>query len=296
MNSGTNPSAPPPSYDASFQPYPIPNAQSFSPQVGYPPVVSQSREEIFRAIVQKYEIGQEYSNKLQMLTGFKVVFIFDDSGSMSAQLEDSPLNNKGSLIKVTRWDELQYYSSISLEIATLFSPQGCDIYFLNRGVVRNVTHANQLLFKFQNPPSGFTPLRDTFNAVLNDNLEAVREKKLLVMILTDGEPTDAHGRKSEVKEFKMSLKHRKPIENIFVTIVACTDDDNSIEYLDKWDREIRNLDVVDDYRSEREQVKKAKGNRCVFSYGDYVVKSLIGSIDPKLDRSDEGFGRGCQII
>jgi hypothetical protein len=41
--------------------------------------------------------------------------------------------------------------------------------------------------------------------------------------------------------------NRHPIDRIFVTIVACTDEDHSIEYLNKWDRMIKHLDVVDDY-------------------------------------------------
>jgi hypothetical protein len=48
-----------------------------------------------------------------------------------------------------------------------------------------------------------------------------------------------------------------------------------------------NLDVVDDYRSERKEVKAAQGSSFPFSFGDYVVKSLIGSIDPVLDNLDE---------
>jgi hypothetical protein len=69
--------------------------------------------------------------------------------------------------------------------------------------------------------------------------------------------------------------------------VACTDDDEAVSYLNKWDRELDNLDVVDDYRSERKEVKAAQGSSFPFSFGDYVVKSLIGSIDPTLDNLDE---------
>ena len=299
-----NPSAPP-TYDQTiklannFQPdsYPQfkPNQLPTTPnyiQSDYPS--PQSAEERFRQIVQKYEIGANFSNKLQMLHGFKIVFIFDDSGSMSTVLDDSPLNSKGNLMKARRWDELQYYSNISIEIASLFNPNGCDVFFLNRGVVRNVKTSRDLQGHFQNPPSGFTPLRDTFNNVINDNYEASRERKLLVIILTDGEPTDAYGRKSEVAEFKRCLKERQPINNIFVTIVACTDDDNAISYLDRWDREIKHLDVVDDFRNERDQIRRIKGSRYGFSYGDYVVKSLIGSIDPELDRVDESLN--CCLI
>ena len=48
-----------------------------------------------------------------------------------------------------------------------------------------------------------------------------------------------------------------------------------------------NLDVCDDYRAERKQIVKRNGKSFSFSYGDYVVKSLIGSIDQTLDKQDE---------
>ena len=48
-----------------------------------------------------------------------------------------------------------------------------------------------------------------------------------------------------------------------------------------------NLDVCDDYRTERQQIRKVQGSQHTFSYGDYVVKSLIGAIDPELDQADE---------
>jgi hypothetical protein len=45
---------------------------------------------------------------------------------------------------------------------------------------------------------------------------------------------------------------------------------------------IPNLDVTDDYTSEKDQIKKIKGKKYRFSFGDYVVKSMVGSIDSKL--------------
>ena len=44
---------------------------------------------------------------------------------------------------------------------------------------------------------------------------------------------------------------------------------------------------MDDYRSERSETLNAQGPQFSFSFGDYVVKSLIGSIDPNIDNIDE---------
>ena len=161
--------------------------------------------------------------------------------------------------------------------------------------MRGVHDVNQLDGYFASGPNGYTPLTSTFNTVLAHNQDAIRERKLLVMIVTDGEPTDNMGNVG-VQDFRKALSNRTPIERIFVTIVACTDDDESISYLNRWDREIRNLDVVDDFRNEKSEVQKAKGRNYRFSYGDYVVKSLIGAIDPKLDQFDEKAQNCCCSI
>jgi hypothetical protein len=63
--------------------------------------------------------------------------------------------------------------------------------------------------------------------------------------------------------------------------------------LNRWDVKIPNLDVTDDYTSEKDQIKKIKGKKYRFSFGDYVVKSMVGSIDAKLDQMDEA---KCDIL
>lgn len=74
---------------------------------------------------------------------------------------------------------------------------------------------------------------------------------------------------------------------MYTNIIACTDDDDSISYLNNWDRNIERLDVIDDFRNERNEIKKLRGQGFSFTFGDYVVKSLIGSIDHEIDTLDE---------
>jgi hypothetical protein len=255
-----------------------------------------SLEQKFQDITRKYEISTRFAQKLQILESFKVVFVFDDSGSMNTVLQDSPLNNSNSLFKATRWDELQYFANISIEIASIFNPNGCDIYFLNRypSPVRNITDASQLVNYFRDKPQGFTPLASAVQQVLNDNPpQTLSERKLLIIIATDGEPTDSQG-KVNIPQFKETLLKRS--NNVFTTIVACTDDDDSVGYLNKWDKTMRNIDIVDDYKSEKNEVKRAQGQNFSFTFGDYVVKSLIGSIDSELDNLDESKPEDCCLI
>ena len=284
------------------------NFQNASAPIDQPPSYSESKSYtgnmntnpnlLFQQIKAKYEISKEFGDKLQLLQGFKIVFIFDDSGSMNTILQDSPLNQPNSL-KATRWDELRYFANISIEIASLFDPSGCDIYFLNKPPVKNIKLSN--LAEFLNiftltKPNGYTPLTNVLTQVLNENANIVKnERKLLVIIVTDGEPTTDLG-SVDIKNFKNCLKNRSPIDRIFITIVACTDDDTSLAYLNRWDRQIKHLDVVDDFRNEREEIRKARGSRYRFSYGDYVVKSLVGSVDPTLDELDETGADCCTLL
>ena len=214
-----------------------------------PNLNSNNKKKQLQDIINEHEINKKYAQKLQILQDFKIVFILDDSGSMNTPLKESPLlsnnnnNNSNSSLnkKITRWDELHYFSNIMLEIANLFNPNGCDVYFLNRTSNMNVKDKEQLsrLFLLESP-QGFTPLTSKLNEVLNDNLFQLINRKLLIIIITDGEPTDSEGT-INVQEFKDCLLKRP--SNVYTTIAACTDDDLSVEYLNNWDKEMPRLGI-----------------------------------------------------
>lgn len=193
---------------------------------------SSNREEKFREIVDKYEISMDFAQRLQQLSGFTIAFIFDDSGSMNSPLMNSPLNNDNTLLKATRFDELKYFAKIAIEIITLFDPDGASVYFLNKqpSPIYNVRNEDQLNDLFNFRPRGYTPLPRVLNTLLRDNEQTLAEKKLLILIATDGEPTNDKG-KPAVSEFKEALQRRS--ERVYTTIVACTDDDGSVDYLNE---------------------------------------------------------------
>lgn len=142
----------------------------------------------------------------------------------------------------------------------------------------------QLQPVFAQPPSGFTPTAAALNAVFQAKRGVMSEKKLLVVILTDGQPTDPAGN-IDIRGLEGLLTNRPP--QSYITIVACTDDHSVMSYLNGWDQRIPHLDVVDDYMSEKREIQAARGPQFAFSYGDYVVKLLLGTIDPVMDRLDE---------
>jgi hypothetical protein len=256
-------------------------------------LAAENREQRYASILNQYEISSEFSNRLQThLAMTKIVYVYDDSGSMNSVLDESPLNS--GLFKATRWDELKNFSRVSIDLASIFNPEGIDIYFLNRPVARGVKHINELEPYLIDKPSGFTPMRRILERVLADyNKVRLGERKLLIVIVTDGEPTDDTG-KQDIKGFKKVLQSRAKC--VYTTIVSCTDQEHTMEYLNNWDRNIPRLDVVDDYRNERKEIVKSKGKNYPFSYGDYIVKVLIGSIDQELDNLDENIYCGCTVV
>jgi hypothetical protein len=231
-------------------------------------------------ILARYDITGIYAQHLNKLAGFKIVCICDDSTSMRERLG----NGK------TRWDELKQSIEIVLDIGSAYNVD-CDVLFLNRPGFRNVKHISQLSDQFMSPPTGLTPLAASFQMAIENNRNELVERKLLIIIFTDGSPTSNNSNpQMAINEFKHSLQNRNPIDKIFITIVACTDDEYALEYLNNWDKSIKNLDVVDDYESERKEIyskKKSKKDRSAFSYGDYIVKIILGSFVKEIDQTDE---------
>jgi hypothetical protein len=159
-----------------------------------------------------------------------------------------------------------------------------DLYFLNRPPILNVTDPSQVQVAFQSPPNGFTPLSKAFRYILSAKRATLAEKKLLVLIFTDGQPTDDHGR-TDIHTFLNDLGS-KP-KGVHVQVVACTDDEQAVAYLNEIDGDVPDLDVCDDYLSEKKEVLEAQGKQFHFSLGDYVTKCLLGPIDPFFDSLDE---------
>merc|ERR1719253_1093238 len=71
-----------------------------------------------------------------------------------------------------------------------------------------------------------------------------------------------------------------------VQIMACTDDDNAIGWINVLDKELKELDATDDYYAERQEVLRA-GHMKEFTRGDWCMKAMLGAVSEKFDRIDE---------
>lgn len=63
---------------------------------------------------------------------------------------------------------------------------GVDIYFLNREPLLNVTNTQAIRPVFNQPPAGLTPLAPAIRRILAAKRSQAYEKKLLLLIATDG--------------------------------------------------------------------------------------------------------------
>jgi len=187
----------------------------------------------------------------------------------------------------TRWDELRSIVQIIIEIAAIFDTNGVDVHFLNRPPMNNVTDGRQVVESFIQRPSGLTPLTSALRRIFQSAASKPgSDKRLLVFVATDGAPTDANGN-VDVQSLENLMRNERQANTTYVTFLACTDDDSSVSYLSQWDRTMMNVDVVDDYKTERDEIRRNKGLNYPFSFGDYVAKALLGAVDPQMDLLDE---------
>lgn len=238
----------------------------------------------FQEVCRQYEINDNFALRLRNLEGYDIVIIADDSGSMNQPVTSPGADPFGAL--PTRWDELKKTVSIITDISAIMDPDGIEVYFLNRGTLSNVTNSRRLDEAFSSPANGSTPIVQ----VLRHVLAVKTERKRLILIATDGCPDDVAGLDGKMLDGKMAfryvLENERSVKD-FVTILACTDDDSILSYLNGWDRDIPRVDVVDDYQSEKKEILGVQGPQFAFSFGDYVVKALMGSIDTWFDNLDE---------
>jgi hypothetical protein len=190
-----------------------------------------------------------------LLVSVSYIYYLDSSNYISISTGET---SNAFAVRYTRWDELKQIVSITVDIASVLDPDGIDVYFLNRPPVLHVKDASQLLPAFAQPPNGLTPITRVLRQILHAKKVEIQERKLLVIIATDGQPTDEFGT-TDIDTLERVLRHeRKTPERILITFCACTDDDQAVGYLNKWDETIPFVDVCDDYRSEREEIWRVR--------------------------------------
>lgn len=241
---------------------------------------SQSR---LNFLINKYEISPLFSEKISVLKNFEIVFLLDDSGSMNTKVDNT---------SKTRWIELREVVKTAMEVATIYDKNGIDIYFLNRDPHRNIKNFDTINHIFSQEPMGLTPLTENLEKIFESYKNC--DKPVLVVIATDGVPTNFRGQ-SDIESFRRCLDKRDS-NKFFISILACSDVEKDIEYLNKIDKKVKNVDVIDDYISEKKEVLAVQGRHFKYTIGDHVLRLLLGSIFPEFDKLDERQNCRCTIL
>ena len=223
----------------------------------------------FEQLVKQKELNPGTAEQLRnILSTCEIVLLCDDSDSMAQPIAEEgtdPFSPKRS----TRWLELKKLAATIIEFVTAINPNGLDIYFLNREKRCRINTMAGLQAIFSAPPKGDTPLIKTLLKIHNEKRIA---GQLLIIVVTDGEPTD--GTRDDLYNALQSITSNGQVH---VSFAECTDMAEDMEYLDAWDGCIRNFDNTDDYREELQRVKMVQGIQFKFDYTDYVIKILLAT-------------------
>ena len=246
----------------------------------------------FGQLVKRHELRMDIAHDLyHTLATTEICVVCDDSGSMGTAIME-PATITAPARQTTRWLELKKLTSIILEFTLAVNSNGVDLYFLNRGHYPNIRSLDGIGQLFANGPSGFTPLSETVVQLLSNKQSTTRQQPLLVVIISDGEPSDSHyGYSSAIERFKAELLRKGP--HVYVSLAECTDNEEDMDYLDGWDNAIPNFDNTDDYREDLNRVKKVMGQNFKFDYADYVVKILLSPFFGKYKLLDQGQDVSC---
>lgn len=227
------------------------------------------RLKALKAILFKYDVHICEASELDVLTEYDIVCVADDSYSMHERLASGG----------TRWAEQKDTLERIIEVACCFDSDGIDVYWLNRGSIAGVTTAKDPRI-FEKGPCGSTPLAETLSKMLEDKLG---NKPLLVMISTDGLPNG--GVKKVATVIRNSIKESQG--RVRYQLLACSDRDEDIGWMNELDDEFDEVDCTDDYETERQEVLSV-GLAKKFEKGDWVMKALLGPISKKFDAWDMG--------
>lgn len=223
-----------------------------------------------QAFAHKREIRVSECERLMALQGYEIIILCDDSGSMGETVDGT---------KRTRWDELRDMVKLVIEIATIFDPSGVNVHFLNRGEAHKITDPKHIDHLFTACPTGYTPLVRVLQEIPQlSQTRPANERKLLVFIATDGAPTTDDG-DSDLGRFEYFMRNDRNAETTHVMFLLCTDELDYINYLTRFKQTMINVDVIDDYETEKRKIRNSRGSNHIFTRGDYIVQALVGAVD-----------------
>jgi len=211
------------------------------------------------------------------------LWIIDNSGSMNKpdghRIIETNAKNDVKIVDCTRWEEIKECVNYHAELSgLLFSPT--IFKFLNNPGVRagaeqlsvaeyslDNVHDEQYTIRTtmnKTSPQGFTPLRDRIMELhdiiysMTNTLKSTGQKAVVV-IATDGKPTDVSGYSNTFVTDGFIHALRRLLElPVWVVIRLCTDDDDVVEFYNNLDDDPElSIEVLDDFTGEALEVYEA---------------------------------------
>lgn len=131
----------------------------------------------------------------------------------------------------TRWSELEKLTSTMIDMLIAApTAESLDAYFLNRGCVLNVVDKSQIAPYFASRPSGGTPLCRLLQQIFGVYAPMMSAgKKVLVIVVTDGEPSDG-GVNDLFTILQQALQRDRNSSRLFVSFAECNDNEDEVRY------------------------------------------------------------------
>jgi hypothetical protein len=206
-------------------------------------------------------------------------WIVDNSGSMNTQdghRLSSKNKSKVELVPCTRWAEMQQTVDYHAQMAALI--QSPTVFRLLNDPGR-VVGPQQFSIAERGPqfldedlaiaqsailntrPSGVTPLTQHIQEIRANVVElepTLRQDgaKVVIVLATDGIPTDSQGHQTDgvERQFVNALKSLEGLP-VWIVVRLCTDDDNVVAFWNGLDSQLElSLEVLDDFSAEAKEV------------------------------------------
>jgi Mg-chelatase subunit ChlD len=208
------------------------------------------------------------------------IWVVDNSGSMRMsdghKIVETSKSKDVKLVQCTRWSEIQqtveYHAQMAhlLQAPTIFRllndpgrVVGPQQFSIGENGPTNID--NELTIALRTiksvSPGGVTPLSEHIRDI-RENIKALLPTlrhdgtQVVVVLATDGLPTDIHGRcdNNTKREFTESLRSLEGLP-IWIVIRLCTDEDEVVEFYNDLDQQLElSIEVLDDFSQEAKEV------------------------------------------
>jgi len=138
-------------------------------------------------------------------------------------------------------------------------------------------------------PNGITPTLESLKRIIQNDLDYIIEKNVLIFIATDGQPTNGESNDLEVAKNKLEKYISyllKQYPNLYITFMACNSDESLLETMDKWGQKFNNVGVINQFGVEYKEMMDSHNNMIdwTFTIGDFILKAMLVSLDPDIKK------------